>query len=139
MILIAQNKLRTNTLEEIGLGDKINFEEINYGSFWFKNGVGPLRENIFKRFWGSDLKLFLKEEKSTFNFSLGIDSSIQEFSADCYQLLDYPDWYIIGDGILAKKIEKYFLVRQQWQVLGYNGEDFYFNYRSTKPGLSCTD
>jgi hypothetical protein len=110
-----ESRLENSTELALGLADEIALEEINYGSFWFNNGVGPLRENLFKRFWGAASELSISPEVMKFSCKYHLKDSLGVFEISGRNLTD--DWYILGNGIVAKKIENDgFLIRKQWQV-----------------------
>ena len=110
-----ESRLENSTELALGLADEIALEEINYGSFWFNNGVGPLREKLFKRFWGAASELSISPEVMKFSCKYHLKDSLGVFEISGRNLTD--DWYILGNGIVAKKIENDgFLIRKQWQV-----------------------
>jgi hypothetical protein len=110
-----ESKLDYKTQLALGLAENIIFDEINYGSFWFNNGVGPLRENIFKRFWGAASELSISPEVEKFSCKYHLEDSLGAFEISGRNLTG--EWYILGNGIVAKKIENDgFLIRKQWQV-----------------------
>ena len=113
--ICLESRLNNSTALALGLAKKIALEEINYGSFWFNNGVGPLRENLFKRFWGAESELSISPEITQFSCKYHLKDSLGVFEIPGRNLTE--DWYILGNGIVAKKIEDDgFLIRKQWQV-----------------------
>lgn len=115
LMACLESELDHKTELALGLAENIILEEINYGSFWFNNGVGPLRENILKRFWGADNQLVISPKVDKFSCKYHLKDSLGVFEISGRNLTG--EWFILGNGIVAKKIENDgFLIRKQWQV-----------------------
>jgi hypothetical protein len=127
LMACLESKLEFSTELSLGLAETITLEEINYGSFWFNNGVGPLRENLFKRFWGAASELSISPEITIFSCKYHLKDSLGVFEISGRNLID--DWYILGNGIVAKKIENDgFLIRKQWQVYHMHSDNIILRF-----------
>lgn len=125
-----ESKLDLSTKLSLGLAEKITFEELNYGSFWFNNGVGPIRENLFKRFWGAESELSINPDIKNYYCKYYRKDNLGVFKIPGHNLFD--DWYILGNGIVAKKIKNDgFLIRKQWQVYQLHSDNIILRFIET--------
>ena len=116
--------LTKSSREILGLTEEIYYERLHYGSFWFANGIGPIRENIFSRFWGMPNQLSIQDTSKEFDCRLISKEMQKELVVSAYQINSHPDWFILGNGIVAKRLSDKLLIRRQWQAIPYQGMDF---------------
>lgn len=93
----------------------------HFGTIWFDDGVGALREELFRSFWGRR------------EFSLGISGEeTMRFSELNGRRLEQPvevkvrwlscgdGWALLGEGYVGRWVDgpKAFLLRRSWQING---------------------
>ena len=122
LIELLGDTLQMTVKEQLGVTENISYEDLHYGSFWFANGVGPIRENIFRRFWGIPNELDLVDAGQEYTCQVISKKDGQAVKVLAYQL-NKRSWYLLGNGVIAKRLEDRFLVRHQWQAIPYHGTD----------------
>lgn len=124
MIESMGGNLTKSTREILGLSEEIDYERLHYGTFWFANGIGPIRENIFSRFWGMPNQLSIQGTSEELVCRLISKETKEKLLVNAYQIDSDPDWFILGNGIVAKRLSDKLLIRKQWQAIPYHGIDF---------------
>jgi hypothetical protein len=131
--------LSESTRELLGVAQEVRFEHLYYGDFWFNNGVGPIRDNIFRRFWGSENSVNIDLTPKYVNCSIRMRGDLGELKVPMYQIFGFEDWYVLGDGIVAKVVaEGGLLVRKHWQIYSLNKENIILNFKNNNTEFDAT-
>lgn len=113
---------------------KALIQDSRYSSFWFDDGIGPLKNRAYRQFWSglTDRKTtdtpieLLPSEAITGTIILNQTDRIP-VTATLTRLKDNAPWVILGDWIIGKETSPdTILIRSNWQHPSWGGKDVIF-------------
>lgn len=131
---ILTDRLRQSPSLTIEQFLKALIQDSRYSSFWFDDGIGPLKNRAYRQFWSelTDRKTsappieLLPSETITGTIILNQTDRIP-VTATLTRLKDNAPWVILGDWIIGKETSPgTILIRSNWQHPAWNNKDLIF-------------
>ncbi len=97
----------------------------HFGSIWFDDSVGAVREAIFKAFWRrEELRLTIRSVETLRMATINGRELGEPMEIKVHWLSCGDGWALLGEGYVARWIveKQAFLVRKSWQLNGINSD-----------------
>lgn len=97
----------------------------HFGSIWFDDSVGAVREAIFKSFWRrEELRLAIRNVETLRFATMNGREFGEPMEVKVHWLSCGDGWALLGEGYVARWIteKQVFLVRKSWQFNGINSD-----------------